>query len=154
MMWEVPAGTMVLKEGEVNMDMYRIMDGHAELYVGYQTPSETILGILSKGAYFGELGMLTQKPSIYTVVAYSNMKIFRLAPDDLEDYFGKNPSDAISIMRHMADSMYNLKFNMDMLLKELGKKQSGAAAQIAYIRKQIAKYNMGGIPAARESFRS
>lgn len=153
MLLEVPAGAVILKEGEVNMDMYRIMKGHAELYIGYQTPSETILGILSKNSYFGELGMLTQKPSIYTVVAYSRMAIYRLAPDDLEEYFSKNPGDAVNIMSHMANTMYTLKFNLDMMLEELGKKQSSASAQIAYIRKQIAKYNMGGVAAAEEKFR-
>ncbi len=34
---KVPEGTMILQEGELNLEMYKIIDGHAEVYMGYGT---------------------------------------------------------------------------------------------------------------------
>ena len=35
--YEVPEGTTILQEGEVNLDMYKIIQGHVEMYTGYGT---------------------------------------------------------------------------------------------------------------------
>ena len=37
---KLPEGTMILCEGELNLDMYKILDGHAEVYMGYGTENE------------------------------------------------------------------------------------------------------------------
>ncbi|MCR4685678.1 MAG: hypothetical protein K5649_09455 [Lachnospiraceae bacterium] len=45
-LFEVPAGTTILSEGECNLDMYKIVKGEAEMYVGYGTDHETLVGII------------------------------------------------------------------------------------------------------------
>ena len=45
-----PAESLILKEGEVNLDMYKIIQGKAEMYMGYGTDKEVLLGIIGPGA--------------------------------------------------------------------------------------------------------
>ena len=52
---KLPEGTMILCEGELNLDMYKILDGHAEVYMGYGTENETFIGIIGPQSCFGEL---------------------------------------------------------------------------------------------------
>lgn len=131
----VPEGLVILKEGEINMDMYKIVKGHVELYRGYQTNNETLLGILKKGAYFGEVGLLTRKPSIYTVVAYDEVSIVRIPVTDMQMYIKEHPDDVLEIMRNMADTMYNLKFDIDILSKE-------RVIDMDALAKRLLKYNL------------
>lgn len=46
---------MILREGDLKLDMYKILDGHAEVYMGYGTENETFIGIIGPQSCFGEL---------------------------------------------------------------------------------------------------
>ncbi|MBE5826592.1 MAG: cyclic nucleotide-binding domain-containing protein [Butyrivibrio sp.] len=148
MMIRVPEGSVIIKEGEANMDMYKIISGNAELYIGYGTENEAILGIKSKDDYFGEMGLLSGgKPSIYTVVAYSEMLLMRVTEADIDEFILKNHSDVYRIMRHMAESMYGFKYGMDMYIKDLEASKNNAYLKdfSGYFAKQFAKYNASGM---------
>ncbi len=119
MLAKVEEGWVIIQEGEVNMDMYKLVSGKAEVYVGYGTEKETVIGILKEGSYFGELGLLTQKPAIYTIVMYSDGLLLRITMNEIGDYIKNNERDILAIMRHMANSMYNLKKNIDLLSDDL-----------------------------------
>ncbi len=68
-----PRDSIIIREGETNPDMYKIVQGNAELYTGYGTDKELLLGIIGPQSCFGEFGMLIGAPSIYTVAAYSDV---------------------------------------------------------------------------------
>ncbi len=143
MLMKIPEGTILLKENEVNMDMYKIAQGCVEVYSGYGTDRETILGILSKGAYFGEIGLLAQKPAVYTVVAYSDLLVQRITMTEIDDYILHNHHDIVAIMQHMAESLYNMKYSMDMAVEDMELRNNNVAnAYKAYFTKQFAKYNV------------
>jgi CRP-like cAMP-binding protein len=144
MLMKIPEGTVILKEGEVNMDMYKIVSGSVEAYTGYGTEKESILGIMGKGQYFGEIGLLSQKPSIYTIVAYSDVAVMRITMNELDDYIRNNHHDIYEIMRKMAETMYNMKYSMDMVMDDMQKaKEDRSASQYkAFFAKQFAKYNV------------
>lgn len=155
MMMKVSEGTMILKENEVNMDMYKIIDGHVEVYSGYGTDAETILGILSKGSYFGEIGLFAQKPAIYTVIAYDDVLLQRITMNDIDEYIKTNYHDIFHIMQHMAESMYNLKYSMDMAISDfdLNKRSFENKEYKAYFSNMFAKYNVRSSAGPRKDVR-
>ena len=144
MIMTIPEGTIILKEGEVNMDMYKIITGSVEAYSGYGTEKESILGIMSKGQYFGEIGLFSQKPSIYTIVAFSDVAVMRITMNELDDYIRNNHHDIYEIMHRMAETMYNMKYSMDMVMDDMQKvREDRSASQYkAFFTKQFAKYNV------------
>lgn len=146
MLMKIPEGTVIIREGEVNMDMYKIISGNAEVYTGYGTDKEAILGILSKDDYFGEMGLLTQKPAIYTVVAFNDMAVMRITLEDIEEYIKSNHHDTFVIMKKMAESMYNMKFSMDMFVKDVaeGRVDVREKNYQGFFSNQFAKYNVRG----------
>ncbi len=119
-----PENSMIIREGEINRDMFKMIQGHAEVYVGYGTQQETLIGIIGKQTCFGEFGLLLHKPSIYTIVAYSDVYVLRITEEDLGDFIRENHKNIIDIMRNMADTMMTMRFQIDQLLKEIeaGKK--------------------------------
>ncbi len=110
---------VILKEGEFHTDMYKIIKGHAEIYTGYGTPSESILGIIGPQSCFGEFGLLLKKPSIYTVIAYSDVLALRFTESELGNFVKENHKNIIDIMRNMANSMMSMRLQNDQLIKEL-----------------------------------
>ena len=60
---------VIIREGETYEEMYKIVSGRAALYLQYGTENEYLIGVLSDGKCFGEVSVLTGKPSPYSVVA-------------------------------------------------------------------------------------
>ena len=137
-----PAESVILREGEVNLDMYKIIKGNAEVYVGYGTKQESLLGILGPQSCFGEFGLLLQKPAIYTVVAYSEMYAMRITEGEMGDFIQENHHSILEIMRNMASTMMTLRFQIDLLLKEVQEGKKPDEATTKQIQKSIIGYGI------------
>ena len=152
-LFTVPAGTILFQEGEVNMDMYKIIFGNVEMYTGYGTDKESILGIVGRGRFIGEMGLLAQKPSPYTVVAYKDVTLIRIQMGDIDAYIEHNHHDALELMKQMAETTYKLKYSMDLLIDDIIAGKAGQEEVQLYKKlaaKQFARYNMSIQAAAGE----
>ncbi len=67
----------------------------------------------------------------------------RVTEADIDEFILKNHSDVYRIMQHMAESMYGLKYGMDMYIKDLedSKNNTYLKGFSRYFSKQFAKYN-------------
>ena len=117
--YEVPAGTTILKEGEINLDMYKIVSGYVEMYTGYGTDNEILIGILGPGICFGEFGILTGEPAIYTIITYSDTKMLRVTEGLMGEFIEDNRDSIIQIMRNMANNMLRMQHQITQLSEEL-----------------------------------
>ena len=117
--YEVPADTIIVNEGEINLDMYKILSGHAEMYTGYGTDKEVLIGILGPGTCFGEFGLLTRKAAIYTIVSFSKMKILRIMEGHIGGFIKEDPASILQIMRNMANNMMRMQHQINQLSQEL-----------------------------------
>ncbi|MCR4807167.1 MAG: Crp/Fnr family transcriptional regulator [Lachnospiraceae bacterium] len=113
--------SVIIKEGEANPDMYKIVQGNAELYTGYGTDEERLLGIIGPHACFGEFGMLIQVPSIYTVVAYSDVYAMKVTAGEIGDFVQQNHKNIIDIMKNMARTMMIMQKQINLMSGELTK---------------------------------
>ena len=124
---------------------------------------------MSTGAYFGEIGFFSGKPSIYTVVAYTDVMLERIETTEFQKYVTEHYEDMLALMKNMTESMYNLRFNMELMAKDAEQKKinesmdtsdtqgtseksgdTGAVNSIvrnndAYLREQLKKYNLMGM---------
>ena len=113
---------VILREGETNTEMYKIVAGRALCYFGYGTEDEYLLGTLKEGHTFGEYSLLTGKPGIYTIVAYSDVLLLKIDQYDFTNFINMNVSNAVEIMKNLARVISVLKVNIDMLRGENGGK--------------------------------
>ncbi|MCR5725897.1 MAG: cyclic nucleotide-binding domain-containing protein [Lachnospiraceae bacterium] len=114
-------GDVVLREGETNENLFKIINGHAEVYVGYGTENEALIRIIGEQSCFGELGMLLHKPSIYTVVAYSNLFVMQIPEDSFEEFVKTNHGAVLNLLRNTTETMLTFKVHIDLLLTEIEK---------------------------------
>ncbi len=141
-LFQVPEGTVILKEGETNLDMYRIVKGNAEVYTGYGTDRETLIGMIGPGSCFGEFGLLLEKPAISTVVAFSDMMLLRVTKGEVGDFVANNHKIIIEIMQNMARTMLVMQSQIDLLVKEINEGMQPDEATINDIRKAFGNYTV------------
>ena len=135
-------GDVVLRENEINDDLYKIIKGHVEVYVGYGTEQETIIKILGEQACFGELGMLLHKPSIYTVVAFSDLMVMKIPEDACEEFAKTNYNVVLNLLRNTTETMYTFKLHIDLLLKEIESGQKPNEKTVQSVKKLMRSYGI------------
>ncbi len=140
--FEVPAGMTIIKEGEVNLDMYKIVSGHVEMYTGYGTDREVLIGILGPGSCFGEFGLLTGDKAIYTIITYSDTKLLRVVEDVMGDFIKEYPEDIIKIMKNMAENMLRMQHQISQISEELVEESHGTVTVSDWTKENIRHYTL------------
>ncbi|MGN1088832.1 MAG: Crp/Fnr family transcriptional regulator [Huintestinicola sp.] len=141
---------IIIHEGKNYDEMYKIVSGRAALYLQYGTENEYLIGVLSDGKCFGEVSVLTGKPSPYSVVAVSDIMVMRIGADRFESFISQNPRNTAEIMKNMANSIVMLKANVGMMSEELKEilhtleKDKEGKALAEDIRMKLARYNLSG----------
>ena len=115
---KISADEVILREGEVNDCMYKIISGKALCYFKYNTDNEYLLASLKEGSCFGEYSLLTDKPGIYTVTAFTDMLIMKITKEDFDTFVSMNAKNAIDIMQNMARMLSVMALNIDLILNE------------------------------------
>jgi CRP-like cAMP-binding protein len=132
-----PADSLILKEGEVNLDMYKIIQGRAEMYIGYGTKKEVLLGIIGPGACIGELGLLMHSPAIYTVIAYSDVYAIRVTEERIGNFIQENHTSILQIMKNMAKTMSVMQYQITSLNEELSSYTKNDEDSFEEVKKEL-----------------
>lgn len=136
-MRQVKDGEIVVREGEQNNEMYKIISGKAAVYINYGKEDEYLLGIISEQRCFGETAILCKKPGMYTVEAISDMLLMRISEDEFEDFIKNNSNNAMDIIKNLAGEVVNLKCNLDMILQEISEKNTGEKINILELKQRM-----------------
>ena len=118
-MLKVSAGDVIIREGQIKSELYKIISGKALCYFDYETENEHVIGTLKENDIFGEYSVLTGEAEICAVVAHSDMLLLRIGADEFEKFILMNASSSVVIMKNMAKMLKILKLNIDLLREDL-----------------------------------
>jgi CRP-like cAMP-binding protein len=137
----------VIKEGVSNREMYRIVSGKAALYFDYGTDSEYLIGVLGEGRCFGEIGLLTGKPSPFSVIAFTDLMLLGVGADDFSGFIREEPDKAADIMKNLAGTVVTMSANINMLKDEMLKviNENSDANRVNELNKTLLKYRVSGL---------
>lgn len=110
---------VILLEGMQHDVMYKILSGSVTLYFHYQEDDEYLIGILSKGHSFGEYGLLTKQPEIYTIVANEDTAVMEISEAEFDDFLLNNHGNVLDIVNNMARTLSIMRMNFSMMMDEL-----------------------------------
>ena len=131
---------VIVKEGELYTEMYKIVSGKAVVYINYGEEDEYLLGALSEQQCFGETTILCKKPSLYTVVAFSDMLLMRITEDEFEDFIKNNSRNAMELIRNLARQVTNLRCNLDMAMQEISKDRNGEVVNVRELKQRMYQF--------------
>jgi CRP-like cAMP-binding protein len=90
---EVPAGTVLAKQGEPGNEFYLIMDGSARVWLSPRRRAR-----LKPGDYFGEMSLLDGEPRSATVTADTAMRLLVIKRRDFATLLREAPELTQSIL--------------------------------------------------------
>lgn len=109
---------IIIKEGELNRDMYKIISGSAALYLRYGEENELLIGVAGEHKFLGEVSLLAGKPSPYTAVAIDDVMLMKISEEQSESFFSENTRNAFEMMKNMANKIVMLNKNLDQITDE------------------------------------
>jgi len=91
---EVPAGTLLLREGDESHDMYFVLEGEVQL-----RRHQLALKRLGPGDHFGALALLTGRPRTAAVTATTPLVLARLSPKAWDGFTVREPRLALRLVQ-------------------------------------------------------
>ena len=91
---EVPAGTVVIQEGDEADAFYVLLDGEVGVRAHGEGAVERDLPPMGSGAWFGEIGLLERIPRTATVTATAPSRLLRIPGDAFVDALTNAPASA------------------------------------------------------------
>ncbi len=110
---------IIIREGELSERMFLVLEGSVALYMNYGTPSESVLGVIGKNKVFGEMGLFAKEKSIYTAVAFTDVKAAWFDERTIAYFFKAYPENTMNIVKSMGRSYKILKENLTMAMDEI-----------------------------------
>jgi CRP-like cAMP-binding protein len=87
----VPAGTVIVTEGEQGDSFFVIDQGVVEVVTSSPSGGDVSLTTLQRGAFFGEVSVLTDAPRTATVTALTNVAAVAFSKADVDELLSSNP---------------------------------------------------------------
>lgn len=109
---------IIVKEGQVTLEMYKILSGKVAAYINYGEENESLLGIFDEQRTFGESGMLCERPCMYTVVALEETLVMRVTIDEFDEFINNNNQNARNVIKNLAREVAVMRCNLDMIMDE------------------------------------
>jgi CRP-like cAMP-binding protein/small-conductance mechanosensitive channel len=91
-------GNVIARQGDEKSHwLYIIINGEAEVYVDLPNGKRRTVSALSRGNFFGEMGLLTGAPRSASVIARTDVECYRIDKEVVEELLQARPSIADEI---------------------------------------------------------
>jgi len=98
---KVPEDTLLFKGGELSQSLYMIKSGEVEIFIQDRRKKRTALAKLRSGNFFGEIGVVMNKPRMAFAKTTQPSELLELTKEDLETCLFKFPQ-LKSIMKEIS----------------------------------------------------
>jgi CRP-like cAMP-binding protein len=118
-----PAGTVICYEGDEAHDFYIIKSGRVEVLVNRGGNQRELVAVSGPQDWFGERALFSDQPRSATVVARTEVELWRLTQEKFQGLIEENPWLILHFTQVISDRLYQAN-------QELSKKQAAFNFQI------------------------
>jgi CRP-like cAMP-binding protein len=118
---DLPAGQIVVREGDATEALYLIVEGAARVQRGGQTVAD-----LEAGRHFGEMALLNRRPRTATVIARLASRLLVLDREAFSALMAQEPLIAAKFLWALSQSL-SLRLDDATLLQERASESSGGS---------------------------
>jgi HEAT repeat protein len=90
---------VIMREGEPGNELYVLLEGVVDVYLGWETPQQARVGEIRAVDYMGEMAILDDEPRSATLVAVEHSRLLSFEGDSLKDLILQMPEIAFEIFR-------------------------------------------------------
>ena len=95
-------GDIIYRQGDKADEVYFVKFGTVCLYVDYGTPESKLIGFVSEGRVFGELGVIEDKPRTMTSVAKEETVVQIVDKASFPSYVEEHPAKLLLVMESLS----------------------------------------------------
>ncbi len=92
-------GEAIVEQDDIANEFFIIVEGEVEVTVIDKAFVERPVAFLTKGDYFGEIGLLSRQPRIATVRARTSVKVITFDRESFRSWMGKSPDSQHEIVQ-------------------------------------------------------
>ena len=96
------AGESIVREGDLGGELFLLLEGSAEAWLGHGTPDGECLSVMEAGSYFGEMAILDNQPRSASVVVRERARVLTLDGPSLKSLVAQMPDIAFELLRVMS----------------------------------------------------
>ncbi len=111
-------GNIISRQGAIAHWLYIIINGEAEVFLEAAKGERRVLNVLSKGNFFGEMGMMTGAPRTASVIARTDVECYRLDKAAFEEIILERPGIAEEISHILVERRAQLDSALQNLDEE------------------------------------
>jgi CRP-like cAMP-binding protein len=119
---QYPPGTVICHEGDEARDFYIIKSGEAEVLVNRGWNQRELVAVNGPNDWFGERALFSDRPRSATVVARTEVTVWRLTKEKFAGLIEENPRLILHFTQVLSDRLYQANH-------ELSKKQAALNLQ-------------------------
>jgi len=90
---------VIVREGEPGNELYVLLEGVVDVYLGWETPQQARLGEIRAIDYMGEMAILDDEPRSATLVAVEHARLLSFEGDSLKELILQMPEISFEIFR-------------------------------------------------------
>jgi aquaporin Z len=103
----VPAGTVVLREGEPAERAFVVERGELEVRKTDESGKEVLLSSLGPGDWAGEMGLLLKLPRSATVVAKTDSQLRTITAENFAHVIEEHPEQTLQLLNQLSKRLYD-----------------------------------------------
>jgi CRP-like cAMP-binding protein len=92
-------GEVIVREGDLGGELYLLLEGVVEVYLGYETPQQQEVAVLEAVDYFGEMAIFDDAPRSAAVVAREQTRVLVLDGGSFKELITEAPEISFEIFR-------------------------------------------------------
>ena len=101
-----PAGAVICREGEEARDFYIIKSGEAEVLVHHGLDELELVAVNGPSQWFGERALFSDRPRSATVIARTEIELWRLTKEKFDALIEENPWLIMHFTQGIGDRLY------------------------------------------------
>jgi CRP/FNR family cyclic AMP-dependent transcriptional regulator len=94
-----PRGSVIMAEGDRVDSLYIVLSGRLKVMMGEADGKEVILGIIGPGEFFGEMGLIDDRPRSASVVTIEPCELLSVTKRDFKKCLVENFEVAMTVLR-------------------------------------------------------
>jgi CRP-like cAMP-binding protein len=101
---DIPAGKVLMKEGEPGREFYVIVDGTVRIERGGKA-----IRTMGPGDFFGDIALVVERPRIATVIVETDSRFLVVGHREFHSLMDRFPSIRISVLESIAHRLADLE---------------------------------------------
>jgi CRP/FNR family cyclic AMP-dependent transcriptional regulator len=148
---------LVISEGAISNSLYLIVNGQVKVFLSDEDGKEVILAVMEAGDYFGEIGLLDDRPRTANITTLKDCQLAVMGKQDFLNCMRAHPEVVLSILKTMLGYIRLLDENVKSLalMDVYGRvarvllNMAGAQIRRLYCSKKRSSFSQGRVVARR-----